>query len=121
MLKGPRENDDLNSIARTSEASALTSGVACNQTYLGNQRKNANNAMAAALMKSAQSHPSNCMPRELTRFPITRRSLVSSTTMMTRGGASRPFKIADQNSIFTASSLAKSNASPMSMAIAITA
>jgi hypothetical protein len=34
--------------------------------------------MAAALMMSAQIHPSTCMPRELTRFPITRRSLVSS-------------------------------------------
>jgi len=41
--------------------------------------------------------------------------------MMTRGGASSPFKIADQNNIFTALSPAKSNASPTSMATAITA
>jgi hypothetical protein len=31
--------------------------VACNQIYLAKQRKNANNAKAAALMMSAQIHP----------------------------------------------------------------
>ena len=32
--------------------------------------------------------------------------------MITRGGASRPLRMADQNSIFTAFRWAKSNASP---------
>ena len=61
----------MNSTARTSEASALTSGVACNQTYLGNQRKNANNAMAAALMMSAQSHPPNEHSQHAEEYPCT--------------------------------------------------
>jgi hypothetical protein len=58
MLEGLRGNESFYSIPRTSEAERLTSGVACNRIYLGNQRKNANNAMAAALMMSAQIHPS---------------------------------------------------------------
>jgi len=76
--------------------------------------------MAAALIMRAQIHPSACMPGVLTRLAITCRSLVNSTTIVTKGGASSPFKMADQNSIFTALSPAKSKANPMSMATAIT-
>ena len=76
MSERQRENEGLS--RELPNQSPLASGVACNQIYQGNQRKNANNAMAAALMMRAQIHPSTCMPRELTRFPITRRSLVSS-------------------------------------------
>jgi hypothetical protein len=57
---------------------------------------------AAALITSAQVQPSHFMPGLLLRVPITFLSLVKSTTMTTRGGANRPFRIADQNSIFTA-------------------
>ena len=52
---------------------------------------------------------------ELTRFPMTLRSLVRKTTMMTRGGANKPLRMADQNSILTALNPAKSNASPTAM------
>jgi hypothetical protein len=56
--------------------------------------------MAAVLMMTAQTQPNARMTREFTRFPITLRSLVNRTTMTTRGGARRPFRTADQNSIF---------------------
>ena len=77
--------------------------------------------MAAALITSAQVHPRSFMRRELTRFPITFRSLVSKTTITTNGGASKPFRIADQKSILTALSLAKSSASPTRIEATITA
>ena len=41
---------------------------------------------AAALMTSAQVHPRSFMRRELTRVPITFRSLVSKTTTTTKEG-----------------------------------
>jgi hypothetical protein len=47
--------------------------------------------------------PAQCLHSiELTQCPITSLSLMSRTTMTTKGGAKRPFKMADQNSIFTA-------------------
>jgi hypothetical protein len=65
-------------------------------------RKEANSPIAAALMTMAHAHPSNFIPFELAQWPITFLSLVSRTTMTTKGGANRPFRMADQNSIFTA-------------------
>jgi len=61
------------------------------------------------------------IPKELTRFPMTLRSQVSRTTMMTSGGANSPLRMADQNSIFTALKPAKSNARPTAMETPMTA
>jgi hypothetical protein len=76
--------------------------------------------MAAALMTIAHVQPSTFILGELTRSPITLRSLVRRTTMITSGGANRPLRMADQNSIFTALRPAKSSASPTRMETAIT-
>ena len=71
-------------------------------------------------MTSAHIQPSVFIPLEFVLLPITFRSLVNSTTMTTKGGARSPFKIADQNSIFTALKPAKSKESPTMIAIAMT-
>jgi hypothetical protein len=63
-------------------------------------------------MTTAYVQPSHFMLRVLVRLPITFLSLVKSTTITTSGGANSPFRIADQNSIFTALKPAKSNANP---------
>ena len=65
-------------------------------------RSEANSPIAAALMTIAHVHPSTFIPFELAQWPITFLSLVSRTTMTTKGGANRPFRMADQNNIFTA-------------------
>ena len=92
--------------------------ASCHQRF---QSRETSRPIAAALMMVAQVQPNACMLGEFVRFPITFRSLVSRTTIMTSGGAKRPLRIAYQNSIFTALSPAKSNASPTSMDTAITA
>lgn len=84
-------------------------------------RENPTSAMAATLITIAQAQPSTFIAGELTRLPITLRSLVRRTTRMTRGGANSPLRMADQNSILTALMRAKSNASPIRMETAITA
>jgi hypothetical protein len=48
MSERQRENEGLS--RELPNQSPLASGVACNQIYQGNQRKNVNNAMAAALL-----------------------------------------------------------------------
>lgn len=83
---------------------------------ISRHRKNASNAQAAALMTIAQIHLSIRMPSELTRLLITLRSFVRRTTITTNGGASSPFNIADQKSIFTALKPAKSKARPTTIA-----
>src|SRR5579872_3429321 len=84
-------------------------------------RENPTSAIAAALITIAHVQPNSFILVELTWFPITLRSLVRKTTMMTSGGANNPFRIADQNNIFTALIRAKSKASPTRMETAITA
>jgi hypothetical protein len=77
-------------------------------------------ATAAAVIKPAQAHPRHFIALELTRFPITFLSLVNSTTMSTRGGASSPLRMADQKSIFTALIRMKSKANPTMIEAPIT-
>jgi hypothetical protein len=84
-------------------------------------RENPTSALAAALITIAHVQPSTFIFGELTWFPITLRSLVRRTTMMTSGGANKPFRMADQNNIFTALIRAKSKAIPTRMETAITA
>src|ERR1700722_9230702 len=53
-------------------------------------RENPTSALAAALIAIAHVQPSSFIFGELTWFPITLRSLVRRTTMMTSGGANKP-------------------------------
>src|SRR5450755_1592529 len=115
-LNGPGKDLHRNAVIKAVRESEVYRDLPC-RCY----RSDINKAIAAALMMRAQIHPHTCKPREFVRFPITFRSLVSSTTMITKGGANRPFRIADQNNIFTALSPAKSKTSPTTIEIAITA
>jgi Asp/Glu/hydantoin racemase len=56
----------------------------------------------AAVIIAAVSQPSVLSVRELTRCPITWGSLVSSVTSTISGGAGKPLRTADQNSILIA-------------------
>lgn len=81
----------------------------------GGYREKPIKAIEAALISDAHAQPRTFIVGELTRFPMTLRSLVRSTTMITSGGAKRPLRMADQNGIFTALKPAKSNARPTKM------
>src|SRR5437773_11188642 len=61
-----------------------------------------NIATAATAITPAVAQPSHLSNGGLTRSPITFRLLVRSTTKTISGGASTPFRTADQNNIFTA-------------------
>jgi chemotaxis protein histidine kinase CheA len=61
-----------------------------------------NMMMVASSMTPAQVHPSQRSRTPLRCSPMTSSRLVSSTTRMSRGGASVPLSTADQKSILTA-------------------
>src|SRR5436305_9059765 len=71
-----------------------------------------NIATLASAMMRAVAQPSHLSSGELMRLPITFLLLVRSTTNTIKGGASTPFKTADQKSIFTALNPAKLSARP---------
>lgn len=64
--------------------------------------KVANIATAAAAMTAAVIQPSHFNKGGLARLPMIFRLLVNITTNTINGGASTPFRTADQNSILTA-------------------
>ena len=61
-----------------------------------------NIATVAAVITTTVIQPSTESHREFVRAPMTFRLFVSSSTITIRGGASTPFRTADQNSIDTA-------------------
>src|SRR5208283_1261238 len=89
--------------------------------YRTYRTKLTNIAIAETAIMAKLIQPSSFCTGELTRSPITLRSLANNTTRRIRGGASRPFNIADQKSIFTADIPNQLIASPRIIAAARTA
>src|SRR5262249_32516880 len=77
-------------------------------------------ATAATVITTAVVQPRLRSHVGFVRAPMTERSLVSSTTSTTSGGASTPFTTADQKSIAIASKPRKSSTRPIPIATAST-